>query len=469
MTEQGNTSLRRVASKQSVAARAHVGRFNKGSSTLLSKLGNARKSTAPQQLVQVSNAPPAIDSNESSGTLPFNGPRNNSLPSKDCNDHNDDQINSEKYSNELVPSTNNSPKTHKSNKLRNKGNNNFGSSVNFGLPAFGTYRHRGINGAHSLKKSTIQLEKDDDTDEDADDDYEDYDGDDELKQRSRKSSTSSTGNQLNIGLQPVEPTPPKLSDETVISVTSVADMASALKGARDKSRFVDETDLNTSAVHMSRNLGEMSLMLNGWNRNTKRKSLASLAVPEAGASKRSAEKPSLVNSVYQAQDPRTFERVFREYVNARAIRNPVRCSLNRLCEKDVLILSESDPIDPEGGYGHQDSNSKIHFPTVKKVNALVATTAHEISDITDRRNSVADIYAAASAFSGIDNDYSDLLEQVWNGALTTYNRADDTGEHSESIPTNEDINIVNHAVKAQQQLLGYQNKNQDPGRTIKLM
>lgn len=121
------------------------------------------------------------------------------------------------------------------------------------------HRFRGL-ASYTHRKGVIQLDRDDDDDSNSEH-FEDLSDDNEDRQGSFNDLDES--HYLRIGIQPMEPTPPKLSEETVISVSSFADMATALKGARDKTGFVDNDDLFSTAVNRSKNFGEMARMVQG--------------------------------------------------------------------------------------------------------------------------------------------------------------------------------------------------------------
>lgn len=416
-------------------SRLHVGRHNKGVTTRLSKHNN-RKVVTPVQasgnLSDHSSSVEMIDPNESS----------------------------DKGGEQEIAVTDGS-RLHRP--PRGKSNSAFGSTVSLGGSALGTHRFQRLGtpaGVNHTKRAMMQLEQEGDSDDSRD--FEDYD-DDSVSQATSQASPASTSKQLSLGLQPVEPTPPKMSDETVISVTSVASMATALKGVRDKARFVNDTDLNSSAVNISRNLGEMSQMLSGWSTSAKRKSLASLAVSVQGKPVRSNEKPSLVNSVYQTKDPRAFEKVFREYVNARAIRNPVLMSLPRV-SKSIPDLSSKT------GNNEERDFHNMRLPSARTANALVATTADAISEFTERRSSLASLFENSHARTGIENDFSQVLDLVWSGAWSGKDRpseqALESGENKAAKSYEPQI-IETQVTKHQAQQ--YSSRHRDSHSTIKLV
>jgi len=379
MTEESVVPLRRNPSKQ-MMARGHLSRYGKvkGSSTRLQKHNpNARRTLTPQKTDGVFMPP--------------------SQPEES------------------------SPRTVKTS--RSKMNLPIGVS---GGNSYMGHRYRSGLG-QSYRKGVIQLEKEDDDDEGEvsgeGDDFEDLE---EENDEETSSPPTQPDPHLSIGVHPVEPTPPKLSEETVISVSSFADMASALKGARDKSGFVGSDDLFSTAVNRSKNLGEMARMVQGWN-TAKRGSDVHHGL---GSSHRKGD-----------EDPREFEKVFREYTNTRAISNPVVNSLYRLFKSDENALKSLSNSSSSSSLvsSHDQTAHRLHR---KKVNALVATTADEMSDFSERKDFLPDKYSNFQKHGVIESISAYTLNKMWQHGLS-----DEEEENQEEAP-----DIHGQALRVQQQL-----------------
>lgn len=359
----------------------------------------------------------------------------------------------------------------------------------------GLHQYMGLSGglrnlAQGHRKPVIQLEQDEDDDEDEDEnkdedengngngngdddevdpestEYEDFEEDeDNSAEALRPPMADRSDSQLSIGIRPVEPTPPKLSEETVISVSSVADMASALKGARDKSGFVGNDDLISTAVNRSKNLGNMAQMVRGWNSATQRQSA------HTQSRKSSALEIPRRNSAASigGEDPREYEKVFREYTNSRAINNPVVSSLYRISLKNLPAADISKTYTSNSVDYHDDYNSiappRLQFPPVKKVNSLVATTANQMSDYSERsaHRPFSAMYASPQSQGATESISAYTLNKIWQ---TGWVNPDDPAMASR-ISEPKSRNLQEQAMRAQQQLSS--NRSQPHGSTARLV
>lgn len=345
------------------------------------------------------------------------------------------------------------------------------------------HRHKGLsngmgNLAQSNRKSVIQLEKDiDDSEESNGNDsnsFEDLDDNDDVSEDENLDSNSS---RLNVGIQPVEPTPPKLSDETVISVSSFADMASALKESRDKSGFVDNDDLISTAVNRSKNLGDMAQMVHGWVGGSSSRAAMAGAPLHPSASVVNMKRHKQNNAVPGEEDPREFEKVFREYTNTRAVKNPVISSLCRISvsqrapspsaasTSSLYSFSQDSSNTNNSASVFQSSttlgsigrNSKLPLPSVKKVNSLVATTSHQISDYSERGNiMLPDGHSSMPQSRGPNGGgpTSFILNKIWQSGWTD-------PDSSKSVPHD---NIHGQAIRVQNRLAKTKAKERYPAQ-----
>lgn len=349
------------------------------------------------------------------------------------------------------------------------------------------HRYKGLssgmgNLAQSYRKSVIQLEKDnDDSDESNDSDSNSFeDLDDNDYDSDEEGIGSNNKNRLNVGIQPVEPTPPKLSDETVISVSSFADMASALKESRDKSGFVDNDDLISTAVNRSKNLGDMAQMVNGWVGGPSGRAAMAGAPIHPSASVVNMKRHKQSNAIPGEEDPREFEKVFREYTNTRAVKNPVISSLCRISvsqrppSPSTTSSSSLHRFSPESNstshlngnsgvfqstntLGSIGRNTKLPLPSVKKVNSLVATTSHQISDYSERGNILLPDGHSATAKSRGPNGgglTSFILNKIWQSGWTD----------PDSSKTTPQDNIHGQAVRVQTRLAKAKERNPPQSR-----
>lgn len=460
--EDSQVQIRRNLATKNSNSRTHLSRYGKGkgSSTRLAKYNTNSRSTSGLHK-NTSGSSQSLESINSQGS-------NNSNNSG--NTHNSDHINGSGHGTTSITRTNskildNTSGSHRMTKRA--ANHPMGN-------ALAPHRYKGLNSglgnlAQSYRKPVIRLERDDDEEneeshssdsnefEDLD---EDTDGVEEEKVDSRK--------RLNIGIQPVEPTPPKLSDETVISVSSFADMASALKGARDKSGFVNDADLISTAVNRSKNLGDMAQMVHGWGSSSSgRAAMAGASIhTSTSASNMKRNQSRNFGSIPGGDDPREFEKVFREYTNTRAIRNPV---ISSLCRISIAHPPPSNEVPSDhsassaslhsyttdnslssslgtlnGNFSHSQGlhsgsfgkQSRLQLPSVKKVNSLVATTSHQISDYSERGNILlpegySSMPQSRGPTGGGVSTY--ILNQIWQSGWVDPEASRDTVRRDESI------------------------------------
>lgn len=182
-------------------------------------------------------------------------------------------------------------------------------------------------------------------------DDEEYDEDDQAEFEDTDSVGSPSANPpLALSEVKMEPTPPKLTDERVVSLTSLTEMANAMKHLRDRSGFVEDSDLVSTAVSRTQSSADLARIVGDQDTRTQRRQLLKQKQPMAH---REGEP--------HGQERREFEIIWREYSACRAICNPVRASLERIAQEVY-------------GMPHLQH----------RTNSLVATTMNQVNDLSSK-------------------------------------------------------------------------------------
>lgn len=182
----------------------------------------------------------------------------------------------------------------------------------------------------------------------------------------------------------MEPTPPQLTDERVVSLTSLTEMANAMKDLRDRSGFVEDSDLVSTAVTRSQSSADLAKIVGDQNTRTQRRQLLKQRQP---MNHREGEP--------HGQERREFEIIWREYSSCRTISNPVRASLERIAQEV---------------YGMPHFNHRS--------NSLVATTMNQINDLSSK---LGPNPAAAYVLNKI-------WQQGWQDPVDAHEGEDDSSE-----------------------------------------
>lgn len=220
-----------------------------------------------------------------------------------------------------------------------------------------------------------------------------------------------TSSGLSVGIKNVAPTPPQISTETVVSVTSAVDMANALNSLSSKSQFVEEGDFVSRAMTHSHSAIDLKGIVGANPLRTQQKLLVrqqqshsthGLSMPEAVEARRG------------------YERAVKEYINARQLASPVKAALLRAVNRGTTRTTPVPHTLANPGSTGEASDSQLNIAS------LSATTVDEMAGLTvdDHKNT----------FSGQAQHMSNyLLLNLWNEGWTDPEKVNVDASNTEDI------------------------------------
>lgn len=213
-----------------------------------------------------------------------------------------------------------------------------------------------------------------------------------------------TSSALSVGISNAAPTPPQLSTETVVSVTSAVDMADALNVQSTKSQFVEEGDFISRAVNRSHSATDLQGIV---GRNLLRTQQKLLMRQHQSHSMQSTPLPE------NAEARRGYERAVKEYINSRQLQSPVQASLRRVAARGYA-RSTAVPAQPSaGGSTGEGADAQL------KIASLSATTINEMVGLTvDDQETLQSFSSPAQHMSNY------LLLNLWNEGWTDPEKID---------------------------------------------
>lgn len=219
---------------------------------------------------------------------------------------------------------------------------------------------------------------------------------------------SSSG--LSVGIKDVAPTPPQISTETVVSVTSAVDMANALNSLSSKSQFVDEGDFVSRAMNHSHSAVDLKGIVGANPLRTQQKMLV--------RQQQSHSSHSAMPESVEAR--RGYERAVKEYINARQLASPVKAALIRTATRGITRLTPVPQSAPNAGSTGEGTDSQLNIAS------LSATTVDEMAGLTidDHKNTPSGQAQHMSNY---------LLLNLWNEGWTDPEKVNIDASQTEDI------------------------------------
>lgn len=200
----------------------------------------------------------------------------------------------------------------------------------------------------------------------------------------QRPQTQRADSQLSIRLVRVEPTPPQVSNETVVSVTNPADAASTLTYLSSGSRFLEEGDLVSTAMRRTSSSADVATILGQQNLRTQPRQRIHHQSPLFGDA--DPGKYPHLSPATSAADRKEFSRIFQEYMFFKQFQSSVLESFARVAGKTEKNTSKDVPHKKlETAPAAQFDTLPVISPRLvgaRRASSLEATTINQMANLS---------------------------------------------------------------------------------------